>query len=105
MIGKPRVARWAVVLLLATVGLIASVARSVGTIDSVRVDPRPELSQLDERNTESLARIIHVEPGTAEYREAVDQNRRFLRKFNAHPAATLFHVLAAAMFMILAPLQ
>jgi len=98
---------WTVVVPLALSGTILAVARTVGVVDSHLSGERPvpELSLLDRGATPLISRLIRVRPGTSEYRRLDDDVRRFYRKFNLHPIATLAHVVPAALIMQLAPLQ
>lgn len=98
---------WYAVIFLALFGLVASLARTFGVIHShvFAEGPAPDLSVLDQGNMILLAPLLDVEPGSSLYLDVEEQNRRFLRKFNQYPAITLLHVVPAALFMILAPLQ
>jgi uncharacterized membrane protein len=100
-------ALWSGVVLLAVIGVTASVARGSGVLDSRAFwnSPVPELSRLDRENMRVIGVLLRFEPGTAAYRDIEAQNIRFLGRFNQHPTATLLHVLPAALFMVLAPLQ
>ncbi len=100
-------ALWSAVVLLALVGFTSSVARTFGVFDSRAFSdgPVPELSRIDRESLPRIASLLGIEPGTAAYREIEDQNRRFLGKYNQNPATTLLHVLPAALFIVLAPLQ
>lgn len=98
---------WATVILLAAIGFIASVARGAGVIASVYLTdgPPPELSRIDRGNIRFMAALFRVDPGSEILRDVEEQNRRMLGKFNRVPTVTLLHVVPAALFMLLAPLQ
>ncbi len=98
---------WATVILLAAIGVIASVARGAGVIASVYLTdgPTPELSRIDRGNIRFMAVLFRVDPDSEILRDVEEQNRRMLGKFNRFPRITLLHVLPAALFILLAPLQ
>ncbi|MGH9457128.1 MAG: DUF2306 domain-containing protein [Thermoanaerobaculia bacterium] len=104
---RARTAAWATIALLAFFGFVASVGRGWSVLESVVLldGPAPELSRLDEANIEILKRAFGLEKGSTVETDLDEQNRRFLAKFNRHPVATLLHVVPAALFMILIPLQ
>ena len=97
---------WTGAIILALIGLAASAGRTFSVVEGLRgPQPAPEMSRLDENSTRLLARMLGVRPGTQEYEDGMAQNRRFLGKFNRYPATTLLHVVPAALFALLAPLQ
>ncbi|MBW3563828.1 MAG: DUF2306 domain-containing protein [Acidobacteria bacterium] len=98
---------WSFIVLLAALGVTASVLRAWGVFDSVFLSEGevPEMSRIDRANLRALNELLAIEPGTALYEDGEEQNRRFLGKFNSNPGATLLHVMPAALFMILAPIQ
>lgn len=98
---------WGGYVLLALVGLTGAVARTHGTLAEVIFSdgPVPEMTRLDRAGTYFLSLFIGVEPGSREWIELQEQNRRFFTKFTTHPLITLLHVMPAALFMVLAPLQ
>jgi uncharacterized membrane protein len=87
--------------------LAASLLRGVGVIDGLLSPERPvpELSLFDRAATPIVSRLSGIRPGTDAYQQLDRDGRRFYRKFNQHPLATLIHVLPAALFMLLVPLQ
>lgn len=97
---------WTGAIILALIGVAASVGRTISVVEGLRgPQPAPELSRLDENNTRLLAKMLGVQPGTFEYEDGMVQIRRFLGKFNRYPVPTLLHVVPAALFALLAPLQ
>jgi uncharacterized membrane protein len=98
---------WCAVLLLAFLGLLSSVGRAVSVFESVILHdgPLPPMSRLDRESVALTSALLGIEPGSSLYRDGQEQNERFLGKFNHNPTATLLHVVPAALFMILAPLQ
>lgn len=94
------------VILLAVVGFAGSMARALGVLESFLSDGPPlEVSRLDRGSTLFMAALLGITPGTDAYREIDRQNRRFFRKFMVYRKTTLLHVLPAALFMVLVPLQ
>jgi uncharacterized membrane protein len=65
----------------------------------------PDLSRIDAMSLRLLADGFGIDRHNAVYQDAVDQNRRLVRKFNRHPTTTFLHVVPGALFMLLAPLQ
>lgn len=98
---------WTVAVVLALIGVIASFGRGVSVMQLLRSEqrPRPELSRFDSLNMVNSAPIYRASPGSAELRTIDRETRRFTRKFSEYPGVTLLHILPAALFMLLAPLQ
>lgn len=101
----PRALRITVGLLI-ILGLTVAIARGFVTIERLASSrPVTELTGFDRLSAVVLAALIGAEEGSATFHEAEEQTWRMLRKFNRHPTATLLHVLPAAAFLILVPLQ
>ncbi|HUO84907.1 MAG TPA: DUF2306 domain-containing protein [Thermoanaerobaculia bacterium] len=98
---------WSIVFTLAFLGFATSVARAFGVFESLwwSGDARLELSSLDRGSMILMAALLEIDPGSPIYLDVAEQNRRFLGKFNRHPAVTLVHVIPAALFVVLAPIQ
>jgi len=87
-------ALWFGVVLLVIVGVGAAVGRGVFRDDfATRTDPIRQLA---------LAALNREDPFLSQRSAELDQ---FDRRFAAHPLATLLHILAGGIFLILAPLQ
>lgn len=97
----------AAVVLLMAIALAVSVARGVDVARFLATAPerRPELSPLDRFQLDQTAAMRGAVPGTPAYDELRAQSRGFIGKFNAHPFASLLHVLPAIVFLMLVPIQ
>lgn len=97
---------WSAVVLLALLGIAASVGRTY-SVASGLFGPRPvpALSPLDDWGSRGTGVLIGAPPGSERFRELQPELVRFLGKFNRYPATTLLHVVPGALIMLLAPLQ
>lgn len=100
-------ALWTVAVVLALIGVIASFGRGVSVTQLLRSEqrPRPELSRFDSLNIVNSAPLYRARPGSAKFQVIDRETRRFNRRFSEYPGVTLLHILPAALFMLLAPLQ
>lgn len=97
---------WCTVVLLALLGLAASVGRTYSVASGLLgPGPVPEISRLDDWSTRGTGVLIGAPPGSGRFRELRPEIVRFLGKFNRYPGTTLLHVVPAALIMLLAPLQ
>ena len=98
---------WAAVAALVLLGLVASAGRGISVYQLLRSpqSERPMLSPYDSASFAIAIPLYGARPGTARYAEIEADTRRMVRKFAAFPLPTLSHVLPAALFLILAPLQ
>lgn len=102
--GMP--ALWCAVVLLALLGMAASVGRTYSVASGLLgPKPVPEISPLDEWSTRATGVLAGVPPGSERFRELQPEVVRFLGKFNRYPGTTLLHVVPGALIMLLAPLQ
>jgi hypothetical protein len=95
------------VIVVATVGLTAAVGRAFGVAITMKAHSNPVLdtSPLDEASVRVLGLLLRVSPDSETYAEAAEEDLLLARKYNTHPVTTLLHVVPAALFMVLAPLQ
>lgn len=105
--GVAPAAIWCAVVALVLLGLVASVGRGISVFQLLQSPPssRPEVSPYDSASFAIAIPLYGARPGTARYAEIEADSRRMVRKFAEFPGTTLAHVLPAALFMILAPLQ
>lgn len=98
---------WAAVIILALIGVLASVGRGISMKQVLQSPERPRsgLSRFDSMNVVHSAPIYGAAPGSARYREIEAETRRFVGKFSRYPGTTLLHILPAALFLALAPFQ
>ena len=97
----------AAAVVLAAIALAVAVARGVDVARYLTTPPdrRPEISPLDRFQLAQTAAVRRAAPGTDAYDDVVAQSRGFVGKFNAHPLASLLHVLPAIVFLLVAPIQ
>jgi uncharacterized membrane protein len=95
------------VIVVATVGLTAAVARGFGVAITMQSDSNRVLdtSPFDEWSVRALGLLLRVSRDSQTYADAAGEDRLLTRKYNTHPVTTLLHVVPAALFMVLAPLQ
>lgn len=98
---------WTGVILLALIGVLASVGRGIALRQVMQspVKPGSGFSRFDSLNVVNSAPLYGAKPGSPKYREIEAETRRFVGKFGKHPGATLLHILPAVVFMALAPFQ
>ena len=106
---RPVARRWivAAVVVLTALALQVSIARGLDVMRYLATAPdqRPDISPLDRFQLEQTAAVRGAAPGTPAYDDVRAQSRGFVGKFNAHPVASLLHVLPAVAFLILVPIQ
>jgi uncharacterized membrane protein len=104
-----RVRRWllACVLLFAGLGVLLATARGISVLERRALSGGDTAgpARLEREGTFAVAKLTGIEGGTAEYGLLEAELRDFFEKFDRLPVVTLLHVLPAALFMLLAPLQ
>lgn len=98
---------WTAVMVLVLLGLAASAGRGISVFQLLGSPPgsRPEISPYDSASLANSIPLYGARPGTARYAEIESDSHRMLRKFAEFPRTTLAHVVPAAVFLLLAPLQ
>src|SRR5688500_7805231 len=98
---------WSAAVVLVLVGLAASAGRGISVFQLLQSpqSTRPELSLFDSATIAKAIPLYGVQPGTARAVEIEADSRRMAHKFGELPRTTLIHILPAALFLILAPLQ
>ena len=94
-------------LSLALVGALTGIHRTVRAFAGRSAVPATRAAAV--RYDSAYARLLEAasgaRPGSAYQRDVRDTFARFQRKYDAHFAATLAHVVPGALFLLLAPLQ
>ena len=96
---------WIGVLILALLGALSGVTRTIVVTRALLGAPAAEFSAEDRENLRLLSLIMDMPEGTERYRRAEQDMREASSNYNAKPIPMLLHVAPGTMFLLLAPLQ
>ena len=96
---------WIGILILALLGALSGVTRTIVVTRTLLGAPAAELSPEDQNALGMLSSMMNMPEGTRRYRLAEQDMREAATNYNSKPFAMLLHAAPGTVFLLLAPFQ